>query len=428
MVWLILIVFLVFASLMYTRRLPALLALPLMAVIIILLSGIYWMAGLQTVFQEGATRLAGAMTNAIFGAILAHVVYTTGIAENIVKRAAELGGDRPFIAGLVLALASALCFTSIGGLGSVIMVGTVVLPVLSSVGFSPLSSAAIFLFSISVGGVWNLANWGFYRDVLQVPLQTIQSFAMINWIFLTLAFIAMLAVDSRRTRYAWETPGLQTPLTIEQPVPRAALVTPLVPIVIMLFYRFGNLWPFVGQSVTFDINVALLIGALYGVLTTRPRDIVQTLTAAVTEGIKNVAPVIGLMMGIGMAVTALTHPLVKDTLTPFLQGIIPSGRLGYVLFFGLLAPLALYRGPLNLYGLGAGVGAVLTGLLPSHLVMGALMSTGLVQGVCDPTNTHNVWTAGFTNTDVNDILRKTLPWVWAAAILSLATIGILYWA
>lgn len=428
MAWLIILVFLAFAALMYTRRLPALLALPAMALVIILLPGTYWWSALETVFQKGAVRLAGAMTNAIFGAILAHVVYSTGIAENIVKRAAELGGDRPFAAGLVLALASALCFTSIGGLGSVIMVGTVVLPVLSSVGFPPLTAAAIFLFSISVGGIWNLANWGFYRDVLQVPLATIQSFAIINWLFLTLAFVAMLAYESRRARYAWATPALRTPLAIERPVPAAALLTPLVPVLIMLFYRFGHLWPFVGKSLTFDINSALLIGALYGVLTTRPREVVQTLTAAVTEGIKNVAPVLGLMMGIGMAVTALTDPAVKDTLTPLLQGIIPTGPVGYVLFFGLLAPLALYRGPLNLYGLGAGVGAILTGLLPPHLVMGALMSTGLIQGVCDPTNTHNVWTAGFTQTDVNDILRKTLAWVWAAVILSLVAITAVHWA
>ena len=55
------------------------------------------------------------------------------------------------------------------------------------------------------------------------------------------------------------------------------------------------------------------------------------------------------------------------------------------------------------------------------------MSTGLVQGVCDPTNTMNVWAADFTKTDVNDILRSTLPYVFGATLIALALIAALHW-
>jgi len=100
----------------------------------------------------------------------------------------------------------------------------------------------------------------------------------------------------------------------------------------------------------------------------------------------------------------------------------------FVIFFSVLAPLALYRGPLNVWGLGLGIGAVMlsTGKISGLALMSALMSTGQLQGVCDPTNTGNVWTAAYTHSDVNDILRKTLPYVWIGAVIGLIVGAIMY--
>ncbi len=114
-------------------------------------------------------------------------------------------------------------------------------------------------------------------------------------------------------------------------------------------------------------------------------------------------------------------------MAPLLRAVVPSSPWGYVLFFGLLSPLALYRGPLNLYGLGAGVATVLAAILNPALVMGALMCTGMIQGVCDPTNTHNVWTGSLTKTDVNDILKSTLPYAFAATVAALIVIALTRW-
>jgi len=89
----------------------------------------------------------------------------------------------------------------------------------------------------------------------------------------------------------------------------------------------------------------------------------------------------------------------------------------------LLSPLALYRGPLNVWGLGYGIATLISspvGTLPPASVMGLLLSVGQIQGVCDPTNTHNVWIANELKIDVNQILRKTFPYMW-----SLATVGLI---
>ncbi len=101
-------------------------------------------------------------------------------------------------------------------------------------------------------------------------------------------------------------------------------------------------------------------------------------------------------------------PRVTENIGPQLAQILPTTGLTFVLFFAILAPLALYRGPLNVWGLGLGIGAIMmaTGRMSGLAIMAALMSVGQIQGICDPTNTHNVWTAASIGCDVNDILRK----------------------
>jgi hypothetical protein len=427
MALLIFVLFLVFALLMYTRRLPALLALPIMAVLIACLPTIaHPLDSIALVFDKGVTRLAGAMVNAVFGAILAQVVFTSHIAQTLVKKASELAGDRPVPVALCMMVATASAFLAIGGLGAVIMIGTLVLPVMIGVGLRPLTASCIFLFGVSIGLQWNVAGWGFYEDVLKVPLGSVALVATITGIPLVLAGLAYTLVNARGRRTTWTGPAAPQP-----PPPRIsglALLTPLLPVLLILGCRFLNrlTWGRL-PAIDFNINAALILAAIYGILTTYPKEIINRLTGAIIEGIKSVAPVLGLMIGIGMVVTALTSDPVRQVVAPALARVIPHSPWGYVLFFGLLSPLALYRGPFNLYGLGAGVGAILTTIFAPHLVMGALMATGLVQTVCDPTNTMNVWTAEFAKSDVNRILRSTLPYVMAASAVSLAYIAVTQW-
>ena len=92
----------------------------------------------------------------------------------------------------------------------------------------------------------------------------------------------------------------------------------------------------------------------------------------------------------------------------------------FVLIFGLLSPLAIYRGPLNVWGLGSGIISLLvaSGMNPVAAMV-ALRLDSNVQAVCDPTNSHNVWIADFTKTDVNEILKKTILWISVSTLIGL---------
>jgi H+/gluconate symporter-like permease len=413
---------------MVTQKMPALLALPSMAIVIAIIAGMPLNYILSNIIGAGAVRLQSAMAAAIFGAILAQIINKTGISESIVRTAAELGGDRPIIVALAITFAVALIFTSLGGLGSVIMVGTIVLPILISVGIEPVIAASLLLMGLNLGGLFNVMNYAFYQSALNLDMATIKSFALAFGIIaaVVLLLFIFINVPKKKTVTAWA-----MPTETQEEKPRAswyALLTPIIP-VLLLF-----IWPLIfkdaeGKPIQIDIISAMLIGILYGILTTRPREIKNLLTSSIIEGIKDVAPALGLMIGIGMLLLTVMDKTTAALISPIISKILPTSKIGYVLFFVILSPLALYRGPLNLWGLGSGVAALMisAGILPPQAIMGALIATGNIQGVCDPTNTHNVWTAYFTNTDTTTILKKTLPYMLIVVLLDIIYVALFKW-
>ncbi len=419
---LLLCVFLVFAALMMTRRMPALLALPCMAVAIGAIAGLFfdWNAVpaeagaprslgefvFTTILTDGPARLAGAMMYAIFGSILSQVVIRTGIAQRIIGVAAEYAGDRKILLAFLMTVVVAGCFTSVTGLGAVIMLGSLALPILVGAGLSGTFAAGLMLFAIALGGVFNPAILGFYQDTLKLPLEVVKDYVVMYGGLLALATLAFLVVGGWRERraFAWAV----APEVPSSRVPLVALLTPILPIILIML-------------VDLPIIPAFLVGMFWGVLSTQPRKALDHLTAATLEGLKDVSPVIGLFMGIGMALNSMMAEPTKAVIAPFLQAVIPDSPLPFILFFTVFAPLALYRGPFNFYGLGAGVAGLIlgTGLLPPVAILAAFFAVGQIQGVCDPTNTHNVWLAQFTRTSTEKLLKDTIPYVWAFVFIAL---------
>jgi hypothetical protein len=399
---LLLAVFALFATLMFLRRLPALLALPAMAAAIAIVVGDPLAHWLTVVMADGAVRLAPAYVAVAAGAMLGRVMMSTGIAEDVIRRAAEFGGDRPMVVAGALMAVTAVLFTSLTGLGAIIMVGSLVLPIMMSLGVPRRLTAILFLLAFATGFIFNIALWRLYRELLQLspgaPLpREIVTFAV------ALAAIMTAVVAGYATWAARRAPELRLWSAPARPsrkpgVPWPAWLTPFVPLV--LYVGFG--WREVP---------AFLAGALYGILLTRPRALVQTLLSSMIRGVEDAAPAAILLVGIGMLLNALMLPEVRVALAPLVAQLPVQSPISYVVFFTVLSPLALYRGPLNPYGVGVGVYSLMlaTGVLPALALLAAIMSIVQVQNVCDPTNTHNVWVATYTGVRVEDITIATLP-------------------
>ena len=415
----LIVIFVGMAVLMYLNRLPAIIALPVMAAAIALAARAPW-PDVATIVSDGAFALHKAYATAILGAILAEIVSKTGVAETMVKKAAELGGDRPLALSLVLAAVVALLFTTLGGLGAVIMVATIVFPILLALGVPGLTVGALFLFGMSLGGIFNLTNWQLYKETLGLSQGAILSFAIPFAGVMAAATVVFAVVQLRpsQLRKYWSAAVAPAKIVF---VPWYTLFTPIVPLLPVVGFGIHSLATHRGFE--FPIITAMVIGIAYGVLASpRPaQGRIQLLARSVVDGIAAVAPAVALMLGIGMLVKAVTHPAVLSQIQPRLAAVMPGTPVTYVIVFTILAPLALYRGPLNVYGMGFGLAKVMAaapGLGPAS-VMAALLSVGQIQGVCDPTNTHNVWIANYVGSDVQRILRRTIGYVWAAAAVGL---------
>lgn len=477
----LLAVFVISTLLMFYRLLPAILTLPLMAILIALIGGVTPAHVLEYVVGQGPLKLSSAYTIAMFGGMLSLILQKTGVAESFIKKGAELSGDNPWLISVTMLSLIALLFTTLGGLGAIIMVATIVLPVLAAVGVGPLTTVGIFLFGVSIGGTLNVGNWALYQSVMTLSIEQIRPFALLIFgllfglalVYITLqlyfdghdinlraiALRGLLALglmagsvlgwfyavpEAFRARLAalWTQAwwgiqlGIGALLTLlllsvllrawrhrqaeSVPIHWSAYLAPVLPLVLILVYSLNFI-------------AAFVFGVLYAFVATYRKGRLNTLIQASIEGAGVVMPAVLLMFGIGMILVAIMGPggdaikeaypagwPVLNVIQPFTRQLIPTQPLAYVITFSLAAPLALYRGPLNLWGMGFGLAtAFMAAGLPPAAVMGLLMSVGQIQGISDPTNTQNVWLASEVRVDVQKVMWNTLPYAWAVAVLGL---------
>ena len=426
---LIIVAFVIIAALLMMKKIPTLLALPLMAVVICVIAGVpavgtnadgAAIGWLQTVVEAGTVRMGAAIMAVIFGAWLGELMNKTGVTETIIKKSAELGGDRPLIVTLIMSAAVAVLFTTLNGLGSIIMVGSIVLPILISVGVPAMSAACIFLMAFTCGLTFNIANWKSFSGIFSLEIAQIQSFAIYMLVATVIATLILIVVEFKKNgvKFAFSAPVEETESKQVTGVRGTlAMLTPIIPIVLVAVFKVpvcpafiaGIIWILIFTSKSFSKAMNLLVKTCY-------------------DGITNSGPAVILMIGIGILYLAVTHSMVKEVLNPFLLAVVPQGKIGYIIFFSLLAPLALYRGPMNLFGLGSGIAALVIGLntLSPLAVMAAFLAAERIQGCGDPTNTQNVWTANFCEVDVNGITKKLLPYLWAVAVVGVVIGAVLY--
>ena len=433
---LIIVVFLILALLMMTRKIPTFLAMILLSVVTCIIARVPMIgtneAGAQigwlhTILEAGAVRMSAAIVAIIFGSWLGQLMNRTGVTETIIKKSAELGGDRPFVVALVLMIANALLFTTLSGLGSVIMVGSIILPILLSVGIPAATAACLLLMSFNVGLTFNMVNWQGFASIFSLDFATIQSFMIYMLVVTGLAALIFLIVEFKRNgkKFAFSAPvsgssafGSDSSPDDTRPIKGftgfCAMITPLIPIILVLTLKIpvipafmaGILWIMIFTTKSFAKSMNLLGKTCY-------------------DGFTAAAPALILFISLGMLIVAVMNPMVKAVLDPFLIAVVPSQRIVFIIFFAVLAPLSLYRGPLNLFGLGSGIAALIIGLgtLRPTAVMGAFLSAERIQGCGDPTNTQNVWTANFCGIDVNIITKTLLPYLWIVAVIGVIITG-----
>ncbi|GHI99006.1 TRAP transporter large permease subunit [Streptomyces olivaceus] len=410
---------------MLTRKLPTAFALVLLAVVIAFLSGAPLTGEnsvLDTVLQEGAPALAATMVAIILGSWLGKLLDETGIAGTLVRKIVEFGGDRPTVVALGVLAVSALVGTVTGSAPAAMLAGIIGIPAMVAVGVPKVTAAGTVLMGIAVGVPFELPVWQFFSTALDLPVDTVRGFMVKLFPFALVAAVAYVVIENRRrgTEHAWSLKSVSA-----RPAPRRerlgdapwyALLAPVIPLVLAL-----------GLDVA--IIPSMLAGVLYAlVTTTRPGEMNKRLLRTLYGGFEVAAPPLALFVAIGILLAAVKLPGAVDALEPLMKAVSPQNPVLFVIVFTLLVPLCLYRGPLNVFGLGAGIAGVLiaTGIYPAVAVLGMATSYNQVFGVADPTSTQTVWAAQYAGVSPQQVMLRTLPYVWLVALGGMCVTAALY--
>ncbi len=266
-------------------------------------------------------------------------------------------------------------------------------------------AASLLLLGLNIGLLFNVSQYQLYVDTIGMDMGVIRTTSVVMGVICAVVTVAYVIINVRGTTAssAWAMPA--TSSDDGKKVNPVALFMPLVPIVLVFFLQW-------------NAETSLIVTIIATALVTRPREAMQVLASSVVEGIKDIAGVVGLMMGIGILLNGVSAQATSALMQPIFSMILPTNPIVYVAVFTILSPLALYRGPLNMYGLGSGLAKIFVGagVLSAPVVGMALRSTSVVQCVSDPTNTQNVIVADYANVDVNDILKSTLPYTMVMAL------------
>lgn len=431
----ILLFMLAMMALIVTRKLPTVVALIIIGVGVCIIAGVPAIATdadgnaigfFDTVIVSGATKLAANIMLALFGSWLGQVMNATGITKTMIKKGAELGGDKTLVVQIILLTVSALLFTTISGLGGTIMVGTIVLPILMAVGVDKTSAAITLLMAKGVGATMSQTDNSSFAAIVGADFNTVYHYGLMLGAMFFVAAIVLICIRHKKygKKFAFSAPATQeaaddSAFCVKGFMGALAMLTPIIPIVLVAVFKF-------------PVIPAMLIGILWTLLTTCYKagwsNTMNMLTKTLYDGINNYAPAMALMVAIGMLMNGVNNAMVADCLAPFMEAIIPQTPVAIAIFFAVLAPLCLYRGPFNLYGMGAGIAALVVGLdlmSPLAAMVGFVTVAVMQQSSC-PTNTQNVWTAGFVGEEPTKVTLSMMPVVWPAIAIMVVVGAIMY--
>jgi Gnt-I system high-affinity gluconate transporter len=384
-------------------------------IIMLLILAIVWAAiagiGIQDIQKDvisgGGAKYASSVIQIVFGAWFAQVLIQTGIAESVIRSAAELAGDRPVITAMIINLVTALLFTGMFGVGAAIAVGVVAIPIMLNQGIPARVAAPAFTMGVGAGMFVNPTLFGQFKPffpgiVYEMPWQQVWMtglviYVLCAWlmIYLTLRVFGVRKLASVDTAAMAQTPRKRTPYY--------TYIVPIVPVVMVVAFKW-------------EIIAALLLSIVFALLlTARDRTFqghLNLFNKTFYDAFPDIATIAALWTICGMIIVTGQMEPVKAALQPIFAPILPHTKLEAAVFFGVLGGiLSIYRGPLVVVGTGAAVLAILLANhdIPIPYLYTLWLGATVLQGSIDPTNSWTLWTIGYTKVPQVSFLKTALP-------------------
>lgn len=381
---------------------------------------------LTQVYQSGPEGWGNVLVNVVFGAWFGRVLLATGIADALIRKTVELGGDKPIVICILLSVVTTAIFSTLFGAGAVVAIGVIILPILMSLGIPKVLAVGSFMMSVGAGMYMNPVLTGqflaFFLDDNGKQLITYDDPARLRWaligvlVQLLMVIVMCVVVLSRKKAvHTW----VSSTARRARPgyVPSCALIAPILPVVLLVVFQVPIILGFTVAS----LYAMLVCGRMKSF-----RAVCRTINKDFYDGVVDTAPLVGFLLMIPIFNKAAE--LCVPYFNALLGGIIPHNTLIISVLFALLSPLGLFRGPFTLFGCGAATLGILKGIgfaTPYLYALLVIPSITMNVSIC-MTQSWIAWGVSYAKVSTREHLRGTLPYAWITCAVMQAVTFVLF--
>ncbi|MBS1007564.1 gluconate:proton symporter [Leuconostoc suionicum] len=365
----------------------------------------------QKVIAEPALNYGPTIIYIVFGSWFGRVLVDSGIAGSISAQTERVGRKAPIFATILVVLVTALIFSSAYGVGSVIAIGVILIPILLSIGVP--KKVAIPAFTMAIGAPMYINVVLFNQIKAFFPSVSFSGkyliFGLAAMGVQLLGVIIFILFNSKSIKNGEiETIGDSKQATFQKTHP-ITFIIPVLPVALNMFFH----WDAIPALLLATIIALLLTGQMKSY-----KGLVAFINKTVSQAINDISGLIIFLMALVMFAGAATMnvPHFKS----MIEVILPSSPLVLAIAIGILAPLALFRGPLHVWGAGAATAAVLaaTGTFQPIFLLPLLYTASIMAVSIDLTQSWNTWALTYSKLETKEYLKMGIPVMWVVSFVN----------
>ncbi|MDP0486480.1 gluconate:proton symporter [Leuconostoc mesenteroides] len=365
----------------------------------------------QKVIAEPALNYGPTIIYIVFGSWFGRVLVDSGIAGSISAQTERVGRKAPIFATILVVLVTALIFSSAYGVGSVIAIGVILIPILLSIGVP--KKVAIPAFTMAIGAPMYINVVLFNQIKAFFPSVSFSGkyliFGLAAMGVQLLGVIIFILLNSKSIKNGEiETIDDSKQATFQKTHP-ITFIIPVLPVALNMFFH----WDAIPALLLATIIALLLTGQMKSY-----KGLVAFINKTVSQAINDISGLIIFLMALVMFAGAATMnvPHFKS----MIEVILPSSPLVLAIAIGILAPLALFRGPLHVWGAGAATSAVLaaTGTFQPIFLLPLLYTASIMAVSIDLTQSWNTWALTYSKLETKEYLKMGIPVMWVVSFVN----------
>ncbi|WP_273730576.1 gluconate:proton symporter [Leuconostoc mesenteroides] len=365
----------------------------------------------QKVIAEPALNYGPTIIYIVFGSWFGRVLVDSGIAGSISAQTERVGRKAPIFATILVVLVTALIFSSAYGVGSVIAIGVILIPILLSIGVPKKDAIPAFTMAIGAPMYINVVLFNqikaFFPSVSFSGKYLIFGLAAMGVQLLGVIIFILLNSKSIKNGEI-ETIDDSKQATFQKTHP-ITFIIPVLPVALNMFFH----WDAIPALLLATIIALLLTGQMKSY-----KGLVAFINKTVSQAINDISGLIIFLMALVMFAGAATMnvPHFKS----MIEVILPSSPLVLAIAIGILAPLALFRGPLHVWGAGAATAAVLaaTGTFQPIFLLPLLYTASIMAVSIDLTQSWNTWALTYSKLETKEYLKMGIPVMWVVSFVN----------